>query len=211
MKTLKKLCICALALIAVQSMAIGTASATLIDFDSGVPNFSPVPNGYGGLNWSNFYGLDTSVYEPSGYVNGVVSSNFVVYNAWGNPASFSNSSTFTFNSAYLTAAWNDGLQITVQGFVGGLGGTQLDSTTLTVNTSGPTLETFNWSGIDTVLFTSSGGTNHGYNGAGEHFAMDNVMINNPLPTPEPGGLTLLSLGFASIGGMGWLKRRRSAA
>ena len=73
-------------------------------------------NGYGGLNWSNFYGINSSSYPASGYANGTVSPNFVVLNWYANPASISSSTDFKLASGYLTGAWNDGLSVTVKGY-----------------------------------------------------------------------------------------------
>lgn len=108
-------------------------------------------------------------------------------------------SPFTFNSAYFTAAWNDGLTIDV---TGKLGGVTEDATSFVVNTSGPTLETFNWTDIDELDFSSFGGVNHGYTGNGTQFAMDNMTINGPVTaTPEPRLLLFLIVGLACIVGV----------
>ena len=58
-------------------------------------------------------------------------------------------------SVDLAAAWNDGLNIQVQGY---LKGQLVDSQTVVVNPSGPSLFTFNYQDIDTLKFVSSGGT-----------------------------------------------------
>src|SRR5690242_5882980 len=79
----------------------------------------PIMNGYAGLQWQNFYVSDTRYgpYPSDGYKNGTVSPNNVAFNANGTPASLSGP-TFDLNSGYFTGAWNDGLQIRIQGFVG---------------------------------------------------------------------------------------------
>jgi hypothetical protein len=158
----------------------------------GLSSGAPIPNGYAGLNWNNFSALDTTGFEPSGYVNGVVSGTSVAYNGYGDPAAFSDSA-FTLNSAYFTAAWNDGLNILVQGY---LNSTLVNSVDFTVNTSGPTLETFNWL-VDDVVFSSSGGTPHGYGGGGEHFAMDDLTFNAAVP--EPSAIILLAIMLGMVG------------
>ena len=95
------------------------AQATLLTFDDIDDSEVPIANGYGGLNWDYFYVLDAVHYygNPSGYQNGVVSPDNVVYNASGYPASMlvSSPALFHLNSAYLTAAWNDGLTVQVLG------------------------------------------------------------------------------------------------
>src|ERR1700761_3675478 len=64
----------------------GVAHGGVITFDDlpastyGSPGNGPaVPNGYQGLNWSELYVLNTIGYPTSGYVNGTVSPNNIVY------------------------------------------------------------------------------------------------------------------------------------
>jgi hypothetical protein len=134
--------------------------AETVDFDDLDPFYSdgyPVPAGYAGLTWVNF----NSMYVPSyhgdsiGYVTGMASEEFVVYNFLGGAAEFSSSEPFTFVGAYLTAAWFDGLEITVDGYVD----SQLVYTS-TVRVS-PTVRqyfTFDYKGVTRVTFIPSGGT-----------------------------------------------------
>lgn len=169
------------------------ARAEVINFDdlSDGGYGTAIPNGYHGLNWTNFYVMNTAANEalfgPSGYSDGTVSAPNVAFNGGGLEAIVSDNS-FTFNSGYFTAAWNNGLTITVDGY---LGGNLVDTTSFVVNTTGPTLETFNWT-VDTLDFTSSGGTNAGYHGAGTQFALDNLTINEVAPVPEPAAVLLLA-------------------
>lgn len=122
----------------------------------------------------------------------------MAFNEFGTMAAVSDG-TFTFNGAYLTGAWNDGLNITVDGL---LGGVQLYSETVVANTSGPIFFNFNYTGIDEVTFNSFGGTPHGFpsGGQGTQFAMDNFTLNQ---TPEPSTLIL-----AALGGLALLAYRR---
>ena len=183
------------------AMAAGSAQATVITFD-GIPNSNDIiAPGYSGLQWNNFLVLDGVNHGASGYTLSAISPNNVAFNGFGGPATFSSASAFTFNSAYITAAWNDGLQLTV---TGSLNGVQVDTTTFTVNTSGSTLETFNWSNIDSVTFTSFGGTpNPNFTGSGEHFAMDNLTINATVPEPS----TVFLLGLGLLGLMATARRK----
>jgi hypothetical protein len=182
----------------------GQGRAGVITFDdiSNAGGGVPISNGYGGFNWNNFDALNGDTFGPSGYQNGTVSHPNVAFNAFGNPASFSSSTPFDFIGADLTAAWNDGLKIDVQGF---LNGNLVDDVTVTVNTSGPTFFNFNFDNVDTVKFTSSGGTNHGYNGNGTHFALDNLTFS----VPEPTTFALFGMIAVGAGYYGW--RRRKAA
>jgi hypothetical protein len=159
-----------------------------------VPYEAPIPNGYASLQWNNVWVLDVPQNlqaDPgaTGYKNGLVSGNNVAFNDRGNPASISGGA-FNLNSAYLTAAWNNGLQVEVQGFVGT---TLTYDNTYTLNATGSSLITFNYFDVDDVDFISSGGTSAGYLGKGTQFAMDDLAIS---AVPEPASLT-----FAGLGGL----------
>ena len=150
-----------------------------------------MPQGYNNLNWNNFYYLNSVVNRNSGYAAGMVSVAKVAYNPGGAPASISSSSPFALFSAYLTAAWNDNLQVEAQGYVGT---TLVYDNTYTLSASAPTLIRFNYVGVTSVNFISSGGTPHpGYNGSGTQFAMDNVNVYlTPVPPgPPPASFALM--------------------
>jgi hypothetical protein len=183
------------------------AQAQVINFDDvNGCNFPQLTNGYHGFDWNNFYVLQSAnincSYTASGYVNGLVSSPNVAYNAYGSPAQVSSANPFTFNSVYMTAAWHNGLTVVVTGY---LGATQLYQQTFTLNTYAATQFVFNWSGVDKVDFTSYGGTNPGYGGDGTHVAFDDMDLNSNV-TPEPATLLLLGSGLTGIGGV--IRRRR---
>ena len=188
------------------------ARATVLTFDE-LPLSYPdvealaVPAGYGGFTWSGFNYLDglNNRANPSGYGAGVVSGQHVAFNAFGDPASLmiSNSAPFTFNGAYLTAAWNDGLSVRVQGF-----NNQVQTYDTIVNpiATAPTFFAFDYENVDELRFSSFGGTMHpGYNGRGVHFVIDNFTFS---VVPEP------STGLLVIGGLLGLadpRRVRSAS
>jgi hypothetical protein len=138
-----------------------TSRAELITFDDLPPPAigccSLIPDGYGGLQWGSglAYANGLTVADGStGYTKGTVSSTNIAY-IGGNNATFSSSSTFGFESFYLTAAWNDGLNVSV---TGKLNGTIVQSANFVVDTSSPSFEILNWSNINEVDFSSSGGT-----------------------------------------------------
>ncbi len=160
--------------LALASATATNAAAVVIGFDDLPGGNVLVPNGYNGLTWNNFYYLNGVTYGPSGYQNGVVSPSNVGYNGFANPAAFFSSPTqFYLGSAYVTAAWNNGLTVTV---TGSRNGVQKYTKTFVVNTTGPTLVNFNWGGIDRVDFSTAGGVNAGLPGAGTHMAIDNILI-----------------------------------
>ena len=158
------------------------ASAITITFDDLPDDKVPVPSGYAGLEWDNFYYLDGAPYASiGGYADAFISPSRIGYNGFGFPATFSSISLFTLNSAYLTAAWNDDLEVTITGL---LGGSALFSTSVVLSATSPTLVNFNFTDIDSVTFVSSGGTPHpGYSGQGTHFAIDNIVLNEPTVVP----------------------------
>lgn len=168
-----------------------TVTLTFDDLPAPATYGSAVPAGYGGLQWNNFNYLDGAGFVASGYQNGVVSSGNVAFNGTGNPAQISSGTAFDLNSAWLTAAWNDGLQLEVQGFAGG---TLAYDQTYTLNATASTLLTFSYLAVDQVNFISSGGVNHGYDGSGTQFVMDNVTVT----VPEPNSTMLLLFGSALI-------------
>ncbi|MBU7585596.1 MAG: PEP-CTERM sorting domain-containing protein [Nostoc sp. TH1S01] len=202
---LKVCCITAVTTLAAGTISTAQAQGLVLTFDDLEPTNSVfegllIPNGYGGLNWDNFEYLDTVLFNanPSGYINGTISSPNVAFNRFSNPATVSRRrGLFDFNSAYLSGAWNDGLNILVEGFYGGIA---KYSTTVTVNSTSPTLFNFDFLGIDSLKFSSFGGINAGYSGVGFNIVLDNFTYT-PQPVPEPtailGLITSASFGLAS--------------
>ena len=192
----------------------GVAQATVLTFDDLAPLSSydyddQIPNGYGGFSWDNFSYLNGAFSEingttvtnltNTGYSNGRVSGNYVAFNTGGDPALVSDS-VFDFNSAYLTAAWNDGLSVTVEGL--NKGKTLYDKTVV-VDTTKPTLINFDYFGVDELRFTASGGVEPDYlkvqGGPGTQFTLDNFTFNEtsvPEPSTVSGALTAIGIGVA---------------
>jgi len=164
----------ALICVYVVSLAATSAdAATLLTFDdlssvSPDNNWALIPNGYGMLQWYNF-GVANGAVRPvtEGYRIGTVSPTNVAFNLFGDPAYISSRGPFTLNSAYLTAAFVDGMQIRVQGF-DFVTATLTYDNTYTVNTTGPTLINFNYVGINQVTFIAS---------PSSQFVMDNLMVS----------------------------------
>ena len=142
---------------------------------------SPVPANTGGLTWTNFLCLNSSGYGTptnNGYRPATRSQPNVILGAPSvvNQVTRSGGGVFTLNSAYLTAAWNDGLQVRVEAF---RSGARVQVLTFTPSASAATLVNFTGMvNVDRVVFSASGGRQHpGYQGGGggwEHFALDDV-------------------------------------
>ena len=171
-----------------------TATANVITFED-VPGallgqtLGTIPDGYKGFAWSSFGFMDGAALNPgSGYEFGTVSGSYIAFNEFADVATV-NDSLFTFEEVWLTAAWNDGLSITIEGLQ--LGNT-LFSTTVQVDHFFPVLFQFDWIGINELQFTSSGGINAGLGGSGAHFAMDDFTFT---PLPEPPAAPLAGVGL----------------
>lgn len=166
--------------------------AAVITFDEPSGVLTP---GYGGLNWSNIGRTlyTSSALLDSGYHRGNVSPDYVAYNSYGNDATVSIASgTFDFNGMYVTAAWDHGLTVNLEGL---LAGTVIHSQTLVIDDDAPTYTNSNFTGIDTLRISTIAGTDAGTSGAGKQIAIDNLTINQ---VPEPSSSALLSIGVMSV-------------
>ncbi|MBU1427182.1 MAG: PEPxxWA-CTERM sorting domain-containing protein [Gammaproteobacteria bacterium] len=189
---------------AVVLSAAPATNTTVLTFDDLPGHLSLVPNGYAGFQWNNFGSTTIDQVPGSGYETGTVSGSNTIFNLGGTPASFSSASAFSLIDAFFTGAWNDGLQIHVVA----TGGSNTYTKDFTVDTSGPVDIFFNWSGINSVSFFSSGGSpnsslvNTGY---GTHFVMDNLSVVSSVPEPATYAMLLVGLGF-----IGFMARRRES-
>ncbi|BAZ53330.1 hypothetical protein NIES4103_60040 [Nostoc sp. NIES-4103] len=213
----KKNIVNACSVIAFTAVAAGTlqpeqAQALILTFDN-LPvltadesYYNPIPNGYGRFNWDNFYYFNSSAedYDPSGYVYGTVSTLNIAFNGYANSATVSTVNSkaeqFDFKSAYLTGAWNDGLNILVEGFLDEI---VKYSTTVIVDSTSPTLVHFDFLGINNLRFTSYGGVDAGYSGEGEQFILDNFTYEYKA-VPEPA----IILGLFTVASFGVGLRRQ---
>lgn len=177
------------------------ADATVLTFDDITIGDGTSFYTYGGLTWSNTSNIhkDKQIFNITnhGYNNGVVSGYYVATNDYGLPANVaSNSGVFDLNGAYLTAAWNDGLNITA---IGKSDDVEKYYQTVTVNTYSPTWFDFNFFGINELVFFPSGGTSaiEGHPG-GQHFAMDNLTFTESDPVPEAASVLLFGTSLVSL-------------
>src|SRR5438105_3793336 len=113
---LKRALIMSVGLLGAIPIGYGATVLTFDDLSPGTGNVA-IPWGYGGLEWIYFGVVNGSLQSTNeGYYNGRVSVPNVAANQSGNAASVRYSSRFNLNSAYLTAAFSNGLQVRVQGF-----------------------------------------------------------------------------------------------
>ena len=180
----------------------GIAQAKTLTFDdiSTPVNLSSelISDGYGGLNWNNFFVRDTTFDSGTGYQNGTVSKSNVALDGFGDPATVSiGNGTFDFNSADLTGAFHSG-SILVEGFSGGI---VKYSQTVSVNTTTPALFNFNFFNIDKLEFLGVDGkdTNNTYSNQSKQFALDNFTYNETKSVPEPSTIQALAvLGLGAL-------------
>lgn len=196
-------------------------AVTILGFDPpslpATANFASVPNGYGGLDWNNFYYINETYLAGSGYDNGTTSAPNAAFNGFGTAATITDPNAaelFNFASAQLTAAWIAGLQIQVDGYNTHISAVVPQHTTIvTVNPTGPTL--FDFSTLDggfnllnKLTFTAivpGGGGNP--NPAGTEFVMDDFRFTTTI-VPEPSSFVLAGLGVFGV--VGYMLRRRAA-
>ena len=183
----------------------GPAFADVITFDDRGHNVQALGN-YQGFDWNNMstVGPKKVGLGATGYGKGVVSPKNVAFNDYGDVTGSVSlaQGTFTFESAYFTAAWIDGLKLTIVGLNDGV---QKYAKTLTLNTKKPFLFEANWAGIDKLTFTT-------YldqcSTKGRQFVMDNFKFISGVP--EPATWALMIAGFGGVGMMIRTSRRREA-
>ena len=215
------------ALVALMTIVIfpdGRAAASVVNFDdidasAGdviLDSLSP----YQGFDWANFSAY-TNTPDFTGFNNGIVSSPNAAYtsgDSLGSPivSTISSTSAFDFVSAYLGAGWYDGLDVTVEGFDGA---TKDFSKTVTVDTSGAQLFSFNFDGIDELkIFSTVTGTTTDAYGCGasgcSQVTLDDLTFtpsSGPPPpaVPEPSMAGIAGLGFLALAAFRHARARRS--
>jgi hypothetical protein len=160
---------------------------------------------YGGLIWTGFNALNNSPTLNGlhgGYNTGAVSGTTVAYNGpgvdSGQPSDITLPMPFTFNSAYLTAAYNNGLNVVVEGWSAG---DLLYTTSLTLGPDAATFHEFDYIGIDDLRFYSSGGSrspNVTYGGSGDYVVVDDFAYT-PAATAVTPSVSLTTVNAAYTG------------
>ncbi len=191
---MKTLLLAAFVMIWVPALAI--AQTTVIGFDdltteTGTNSITPVPAGYNGLNWSNFYTVSSDAYPGTGYANAATSNQYAAFNGYGAPAIITASAAFSLISGNFTAAYDTSDSLEVDGY---LNGNEVYTTTFNIGDGAPAAESLNFDGVDTVVFTNTDST--------ESFVVDDLSVTG---VPEP-----TSMGLLSVSAVALLRRRRQA-
>lgn len=176
--------------------AHGTQAAIITFDDLPVTELDAIPEGYQGFTWGNSFLTNVSYIHKdtlpgTGFETGVVSGDYAAFNFLATTSVISGEQ-FDFNGAYLTAAWNEGLNIQVTGFLNNLA---LFTKTVVVSTQHAQWFDFDFAGINSLSFHASGGTGTAGN---DFFVMDNFTINESTPVSESSSLALLLLGITGI-------------
>lgn len=179
------------------------ARAQTITFDdlSGTPGTS-IPNGYMGLNWSNFSTInpssDSSLHN-TGCEFGTISGPNVACSRRGYTAAITApiGTTFDVVSGYFTSAWNNTITLRIETSLADSTVNSTDTYTLT-NTS-PTFLNLNLTGISRIAFA----TEDNYS---LPFVIDNLTVRVGA-IPEPSTYCLF-LGIAALVLAAWHRFRR---
>jgi hypothetical protein len=187
-----------------------SANASVITFDDvpldHIANFGPdfgVLSNYDGLNWVNTIVFNQSFSPGSQKLNVsppnvATDANFNTFNLAAAPIEFNSAMPFTFSTAYFVADTQSNLTVTVNGLRDGV---IVDTKSFQVGDTAPVLGQFNWSGIDTVVMSGSGGADPSQH---QSLSIDNVVVS-PVPLPAAAWLLLSGLGAFAAG-----TRRRKA-
>jgi hypothetical protein len=175
---------------------LSAATITFDDINTGGTAVD-IADGYQGLGWANFGAVSALSLEPNtGYAAGLVSGPNDAFNEFAQAAQIYSFEPFTLTSGYFTGAWYDGLNLEIQGFDGD---TLIDAETIVLSSTAPSLEVFNWTGVNDLIFSSFGGTpNPLYlGGGGPNFVMDNLVINSS-SIPEPSEYSMIGVGLLAL-------------
>jgi len=179
--------------------AISTQAAVITFDDLPATELDAIPEGYKGLTWGNSFLTNVSYVNKNtlpgtGFETGVVSGDYEAFNFLATTSVISGEQ-FDFNGAYLTAAWNEGLNIEVTGFLNNLA---LFTKTVVVSTQHAQWFDFDFLGINSLSLRAWGGISTDGTLGNDFFVMDNFTINESTAVPESSSLALLLLGVAGI-------------
>lgn len=172
----------------------GAANATVIDFESGL---DPLFNYTGVTTGSGFI-------APSGYntVSVFTGSSTLAFNPFeASPSTFSwaGAGTFDLTSFVIAGAWGS-QTLTIESL---LNNVVQDTVLLAVDFDVVDVFSPGWSGIDAFRITTGNDfvLSQQVQGSGQHWALDNLTINQngSVPVSSPSTLLLIGLGLVGIG------------
>jgi len=134
----------------------GFSYVTTFDDLSSTTKFVDINSPYNGFEWKGFYVLHKDHDMGEGLHNGTVSGDYAVYTGYEYVSTITSvgHADFNFSGAYLTAAWQDTVEITINGYLEDeLGIFKLKySDTVTLIKEAPAWYDLNYSGIDRISF-----------------------------------------------------------
>jgi hypothetical protein len=192
------------------SIGPSTAQAAVIGFDD-LSSFTQVANGYQGFNWDNTFAVSGTLAAiflgPSnGFTNGVISPGNVGFNGLGGVSGFSSATNFSLQSLNLTSLWNSGMNVLIEALDNG---SVIGSLNFLINTSAPTLAVLNWSNLDQVRLTASGGTPTGTLNTTQ-FAIEDISVGPAVTVsavPLPAGVVFLGTALFGVAGIGRIRSK----
>ncbi|NND74212.1 MAG: hypothetical protein HKN44_04320 [Ilumatobacter sp.] len=130
--------------------------SVVVGFDdfTAADTLTEVPNGYAGLNWSNWVSTHRLVYAGPGYNNVGTSGEFVAYNGSGNPATVSSPEPFDFVGVNVGVAWPAAEEFAVE-VRGWRAGELVYSDTIPGRTAGAVYFAADYRSIDRLEITSA--------------------------------------------------------